>query len=46
MFFMSYEKIRRVKEKENVFENSEFTCFCKILRRGKVLQVRFIIIIK
>jgi hypothetical protein len=24
------EKIRRVEEKEDIFENSEFTCSCKI----------------
>jgi len=23
------KKIRRVEEKEDIFENSEFTCFCK-----------------
>ena len=41
---MSYEKIRihLVEEKENIFENSEFTCFCKILRSGNFLQVRLI----
>jgi hypothetical protein len=31
---MSYEKIRRFEEKEDIFENSEFTCFCKFLRSG------------
>ena len=45
-FLMSYKKIRCVEQKENIFENSEFTCFCKILRIGKSLQVRLIIIIK
>jgi len=30
-YMMSYEKIRRFQEKEVIFENSEFTCFCKIL---------------
>ena len=43
---MSYEKIHRFEEKEDIFENSEFTCFCKILKSGKFLQVRLIIIIK
>jgi hypothetical protein len=43
---MSYEKIRRFEEKEDIFENSEFTCFCKFLRSGKFLHVRLIIIIK
>ena len=44
IFVMSYEKIRihLVEEKENIFENSEFTCFCKILRSGNFLQVRLI----
>ena len=47
IFFMkSFEKICRVEEKENIFENSEFTCFCKILRIGKFLPVKLIIIIK
>jgi len=30
-YMMSYEKIRRFEKKEDIFENSEFTCFCKIL---------------
>ena len=45
-YMMSYEKIRRFEEKEDIFENSEFTCFCKFLRSGKFLHVRLIIIIK
>jgi hypothetical protein len=39
-YMMSYEKIRRFEEKEDIFENSEFSCFCKILRSGKFLQVK------
>jgi hypothetical protein len=45
-FIKSYEKIRRFKGKEDIFENSEFTCYCKIVSSGKFLQVRLIIIIK
>jgi hypothetical protein len=41
-----YEKICHVEEKEDIFENSEFTCFCKILRSYQFLQVRLIIIIE
>ena len=41
-YLMLYEKIRRVEEKDGIFENSEFTCFCKILRSGQFLQVRLI----
>jgi hypothetical protein len=40
------KKIRRFKGKEDIFENSEFTCYCKIVSSGKFLQVRLIIIIK
>ena len=36
----SYEKIRRVKEKEDILQNSEFTCYCKIVSSGKFLQVK------
>ena len=39
------KKIRRFKGKEDIFENSEFTCYCKIVSSGKFLQVRLIIII-
>jgi hypothetical protein len=36
-----------LKEKEDIFENSEFTSYCKIVSTsGKFLQVRLIIIIK
>ena len=45
-YMMSCEKIRRFEEKEDIFENSEFTCFCKFLRSGKFLHVRLIIVIK
>jgi hypothetical protein len=41
-----YEKICHVEEKEDISENSEFTCFCKILRSYQFLQVRLIIIIE
>jgi hypothetical protein len=40
LFMISYEQIRRVQEKEDIFENSELTCFCKILGSGNFLQVR------
>jgi hypothetical protein len=42
----SYEKIRRVEGKEDIFENSGLTCFCKILGSGSFLQVKLIIIMK
>jgi hypothetical protein len=38
-FMISYEQIRRVDEKEDIFENSELNCFCKILGSGNFLQV-------
>ena len=48
VFFMKlYEKIPCLKGKEDIFENSEFTSYCKIVSTsGKFLQVRLIIIIK
>ena len=41
-----YDLIRCIAEKDDIYENSEFTCFCKILRSRKILQVRLLIIIK
>jgi hypothetical protein len=38
-YMMSYEKIRRLEEKDDIFENSEFTCFCKILRCGNFFKL-------
>jgi len=43
---ISYEQIHRVEEKEDIFENSELTCFCEILGSGSFLQVRLILIMK
>ena len=34
---ITYEKIRRIEEKGDIFENSELTYFCKIQRSGKFL---------
>jgi hypothetical protein len=34
-----YDLIRCIEEKDDICENSEFTCFSKILRSRKILQV-------
>jgi hypothetical protein len=34
-----YDLILCIEEKDDIYENSEFTCFCKILRNRKILQV-------
>jgi hypothetical protein len=41
-----YDIIRCIEEKDEIYENSELTCFCKILRSRKILQVRLLIITK
>ena len=34
-----YHLIRCIEEKDDICDNSEFTCFSKILRSRKILQV-------
>jgi hypothetical protein len=38
-----YDLILCIEEKDDIYENSEFTCFCKILRNRKILQVWLLI---